>query len=323
MRQQTLAAQTGFEKYGRKTKRERFLEEMEQVVPWAELQGLVEPYYPKGENGRPTMGLSIMLRMYFLQQWFNLSDPGAEDALYESPAVCGHRSGARAGAGREHHPSVPSPVGETRTGRGDAERGEPVSGEPGHPHHHGDDCGRDHYSRALVDQETERRARSGDASDAQGEAVVLRVEGTHRSGLQARPCAFGVHVGGFGGGPAHAAGSAARRGAQGVGRRWISGTGRSHPAGGSAGARYDQPKGAIQELCGRITKGQEPGEGQSASEGGTSVPDSEAHLRFREGEIPRDSEEPSSTVRQLCAGELVPAPQTAGGGEGVVSLNPA
>src|ERR1019366_8241242 len=87
MRQQTLAAQTGFEKYGRKTKRERFLEEMEQVVPWVELQALVEPHYPKGENGRPPVGLSIMLRVYFLQQWFNLSDPGAEDALYESPVL--------------------------------------------------------------------------------------------------------------------------------------------------------------------------------------------------------------------------------------------
>ena len=87
MRQQTLAAQTGFEKYGRKTKRERFLEEMEQIVPWAELQALVEPHYPKGENGRPPVGLSIMLRVYFLQQWFNLSDPGAEDALYESPVL--------------------------------------------------------------------------------------------------------------------------------------------------------------------------------------------------------------------------------------------
>src|SRR5438445_4198712 len=87
MRQQTLAAQTGFEKYGRKTKRERFLEEMEQVVPWAELEALVEPHYPKGENGRPPVGLSIMLRVYFLQQWFNLSDPGAEDALYESPVL--------------------------------------------------------------------------------------------------------------------------------------------------------------------------------------------------------------------------------------------
>jgi len=87
VRQQTLAVQRGFEKYGRKSKRERFLEEMEQIVPWAELQALVEPYYPKGENGRPPIGLSIMLRVYFLQQWFNLSDPGAEDALYESPAL--------------------------------------------------------------------------------------------------------------------------------------------------------------------------------------------------------------------------------------------
>jgi IS5 family transposase len=87
VRQQTLAAQTGFEKYGRKSKREQFLDEMEQIVPWAELQGLVEPYYPKGENGRPPVGLSIMLRVYFLQQWFNLSDPGAEEALYESPVV--------------------------------------------------------------------------------------------------------------------------------------------------------------------------------------------------------------------------------------------
>jgi IS5 family transposase len=87
VRQQTLATQTGFEKYGRKSKRERFLEEMEQIVPWAELEALVEPHYPKGENGRPPVGLGIMLRVYFLQQWFNLSDPGAEDALYESPVL--------------------------------------------------------------------------------------------------------------------------------------------------------------------------------------------------------------------------------------------
>ena len=89
MRQQTLAAQTGFEKYGRKSKRERFLEEMERIVPWAELKALIEPCYPKGENGRPPVGLDIMLRVYFLQQWFNLSDPGAEEALYESPALRG------------------------------------------------------------------------------------------------------------------------------------------------------------------------------------------------------------------------------------------
>jgi IS5 family transposase len=48
---------------------------------------LVQAHYPKGENGRPPVGLSIMLRVYFLQQWFNLSDPGAEEALYESPVL--------------------------------------------------------------------------------------------------------------------------------------------------------------------------------------------------------------------------------------------
>ena len=89
MRQQTLATQTGFERYARKTRRERFLEEMEQVVPWSELERLVGPHYPKGENGRPPVGLDIMLRIYFLQQWFNLSDPGAEDALYESAVLRG------------------------------------------------------------------------------------------------------------------------------------------------------------------------------------------------------------------------------------------
>ena len=87
MRQQTLASQAGFERYARKTRREQFLEEMERVVPWAELEELVRPHYPKGENGRPPLGLSVMLRIHFLQQWFNLSDPGAEDALYESAVL--------------------------------------------------------------------------------------------------------------------------------------------------------------------------------------------------------------------------------------------
>lgn len=87
MRQQTLAAQVGFERYARKSRRELFLEEMEQVVPWVQLEGLVEPHYPKGEKGRPPVGLGIMLRIYFVQQWFNLSDPGVEEALYESPAL--------------------------------------------------------------------------------------------------------------------------------------------------------------------------------------------------------------------------------------------
>src|SRR3979411_1482830 len=87
MRQQSLASQGSFEKYGRKSRRELFLDEMNQVVPWAELEALVEPRYPKaGSGGRP-VGLAIMLRVYFVQQWFNLSDPGVEEALYESAVL--------------------------------------------------------------------------------------------------------------------------------------------------------------------------------------------------------------------------------------------
>jgi len=77
----------GFERYTKKTRRQVFLEEMEQVVPWRELCALIEPHYPKPGNGRPPVGVERMLRIYFLQQWFNLSDPAVEEALYDSPVM--------------------------------------------------------------------------------------------------------------------------------------------------------------------------------------------------------------------------------------------
>jgi transposase, IS5 family len=87
MKQRTLAMMTRFERYTKKTKRALFLEEMEQVVPWRALGGLIEPHYPKAGNGRPPVGVERMLRIYFLQQWFNLSDPAVEEALYDSAAL--------------------------------------------------------------------------------------------------------------------------------------------------------------------------------------------------------------------------------------------
>jgi IS5 family transposase len=87
MRRITFANQASFEKYARPSRREQFLQTMEIVVPWSELESLIEPHYPKAGNGRQPVGLSIMLRIYFLQHWFNLSDPGAEDALYESSVL--------------------------------------------------------------------------------------------------------------------------------------------------------------------------------------------------------------------------------------------
>jgi transposase, IS5 family len=87
MRQMSMAQQAEFQRFAKKSRREQFLEEMEAVMPWAELVGLVAPYYPKGETGRKPLGLGIMLRLYFVQHWFALSDPAAEDALYDSAAL--------------------------------------------------------------------------------------------------------------------------------------------------------------------------------------------------------------------------------------------
>jgi transposase, IS5 family len=87
MRQGTFAGED-FEKCRKKTRREKFLEEMDQVVPWKILCKIVKPYYPipKGAGRRPK-GLERMLRIHFLQHWFNLSDPAAEEAIYDSRAM--------------------------------------------------------------------------------------------------------------------------------------------------------------------------------------------------------------------------------------------
>src|ERR1700751_4894917 len=72
---------------GKGTRRERFLAEMEACIPWSRLARLIEPPYPKAGQGRQPLGLEKMLRIYFLQQWFNLSDPQAEDAIYDSESM--------------------------------------------------------------------------------------------------------------------------------------------------------------------------------------------------------------------------------------------
>ena len=84
---QTTFANVGFERYAKPTRRAAFLAEMNRVVPWGELCALIEPFYPKAGNGRPPKALEQMLRIYFLQQWFDLSDPGVEEALYDSVAM--------------------------------------------------------------------------------------------------------------------------------------------------------------------------------------------------------------------------------------------
>lgn len=91
MKQQTLAVAAdqgaGFEQYRRATKRDVFLATMNEIVPWQALCEVIEPHYPKAGNGRPPVGLERMLRMYFVQHWFNLADEACEEALLDSTAL--------------------------------------------------------------------------------------------------------------------------------------------------------------------------------------------------------------------------------------------
>ena len=80
-------AQAEFTAKKKTTRREKFLARMETLIPWTQLLAVVEPFYPKGQRGRPPVGLERMLRVYFLQQWYGLADEALEDALYDSHAL--------------------------------------------------------------------------------------------------------------------------------------------------------------------------------------------------------------------------------------------
>jgi IS5 family transposase len=87
MEKQMSFAQAEYAGKKKTTRREKFLGDMEKVVPWARLVGLIQPHYPSGERGRPPIGIERMLRIYFLQQWYALADEALEDALYDSQAM--------------------------------------------------------------------------------------------------------------------------------------------------------------------------------------------------------------------------------------------
>ena len=83
MKQATFVS-LSYQSKKKQTRREKFLAEMDQVVPWAQLIALIEPHYSnKGRRGRTPMPIQSMLRIYFMQQWYAMSDPAMEDALYE------------------------------------------------------------------------------------------------------------------------------------------------------------------------------------------------------------------------------------------------
>ena len=87
MTHQPSFSQAEFADKKKVTRREKFLTRMEALIPWAKLLTVIEPFYPKGQRGRPPIGLERMLRVYFLQQWYGLADEALEDALYDSQAL--------------------------------------------------------------------------------------------------------------------------------------------------------------------------------------------------------------------------------------------
>jgi IS5 family transposase len=87
MGEQGTFASLAWPEKGKVTRRERFLAEMDAVIPWAPAAGADRTALPKAGNGRQPLGVEKMLRIYFLQQWFNLSDPQAEDAIYDSASM--------------------------------------------------------------------------------------------------------------------------------------------------------------------------------------------------------------------------------------------
>jgi IS5 family transposase len=83
-----MSLATGFELAAKRTRKREFLDEMNLVVPWAELVSLIEPHAPSGKTGRPPFAVSTMLRVHFMQQWFGLSAPAMEEALHATPLYC-------------------------------------------------------------------------------------------------------------------------------------------------------------------------------------------------------------------------------------------
>jgi len=99
---QTSIQDGSFAKYHKRTRKEVFLSQMDRIIPWPELAAVIDPYYPKPKGaGRRPIGIERMLRIHFMQHWFNLSDPGMEEALYDMPCL---REFARVDIGTEPVP---------------------------------------------------------------------------------------------------------------------------------------------------------------------------------------------------------------------------
>jgi hypothetical protein len=185
MSKQRTFASLAWQAKGKVTRREQFLAEMDAVIPWARPLALIEPHYPQAGNGRQPLGLEKMLRIYFLQQWFNLSDPQAEDAIYDSEAM---RRFVRVELGEEVVPDESTILRFRhlleqhrltatifRCSAGAAGRAPAAVACGNHRR-------RDHHRGAQFDQERECDPRPRDEADPQRAQLVFRHEAACRGG---------------------------------------------------------------------------------------------------------------------------------------------
>ena len=159
MHQPTFAS-VEFEQKKRKTRRELFLERIDGLVPWDELEARIEPHYPKAGRGRRPYPLAVMLRIHCVQLCYNLSDPAMEDLLYEAESVrrfCGLTL-SEAIPDETHHPPLPPPAGAPRPGNEAVRDNQRPPREAGPAPARGHDRGRQHH-RGASSTKNRRRAR--------------------------------------------------------------------------------------------------------------------------------------------------------------------
>ncbi len=177
------------------TKREEFLNKMEEIIPWKAWVEMIRPYYPKGEHGRPVRGIETMLRMYLMQTWFNLSDEGTEDAIYDSYAM---RSFLGINFMTEQVPDATTLL-KFRHLLEKHNIGEKIFTdirdrleESGLLMHGGTIVDATIIICSQFHEKPYRNPRSGDASDEEGESVVSWDEGSRRSGCRNGVCSRAV-----------------------------------------------------------------------------------------------------------------------------------
>ena len=140
-------AELEYDSKKRRTRREIFLEKMEGLIPWQQLEDRIEPFYAKAGRGRRPYPLGVMLRVHCVQLFYNLSDPGMEDLLYEVESVrrfCGSAP-ERSFAGRDDDPELPPPAGDAGLGDGVVRGDQCASGVSRASVEDGDDRGCEHH----------------------------------------------------------------------------------------------------------------------------------------------------------------------------------